>query len=165
MSCLNYLLCDDDAQEVRVPPAPTVRFAKLSGTSKVPQQMRAGDAGYDLAADHDFVVRDGEVTSVCTNIAVEIPPGHVGFICPRSGLSARFGITVVNAPGVIDSNYRGELIVLLTRLTPGVTGFKAGDRVAQLVITPICALPSTEVDAGDLSLTNRGELGFGSSGV
>ena len=105
----------------------------------------------------------GERASVGTGIAVEIPPGHAGLVLPRSGLAARHGIALVNAPGLIDSGYRGELRVLLLN-TDRTEAFEIapGDRIAQLLISPFAE--TDPVEASELAGSVRGEGGFGSSG-
>lgn len=126
------------------------------------ENPRPGDAGIDLRTTSAVQVNQGSVTKVNTGIRVEIPQGYVGLICPRSGLAANEGVTVVNSPGVIDSNYRGEIIVLLTKLTGGCYTANIGDRIAQLVIVPCPGVKIQQVES--LSDSNRGSDGFGSSG-
>ena len=130
----------------------------------MPARAHDGDAGLDLHALEPFRLEPGERASVPTGIAVEIPPGHGGLVLPRSGLALRHGIALVNAPGLIDAGYRGEIRVLLIN-TDRENAFEAdaGDRIAQLVIVRMEASQATEVEA--LSDSARGEGGFGSSGV
>jgi dUTP pyrophosphatase len=122
------------------------------------------DAGYDLCAIEGATLAPGERAMVGTGIAIELPAGHAGLVLPRSGLAARHGIALVNAPGLIDAGYRGELKVLLLN-TDRETAFEiaVGDRIAQLVVI---AVATTEVvESAALAATARGEGGFGSSGA
>ena len=124
----------------------------------------AGDAGLDLHAAEEAVLEPGERASVGTGIAVEVPPGHAALVLPRSGLADRHGIALVNAPGLIDSGYRGEVRVLLLntdRSEPFTVS--VGDRIAQLVLVRVETPPVVEVD--ELSDSERGQGGFGSSGA
>jgi dUTP pyrophosphatase len=139
-----------------------IQFQKQDPAALIPTRQRDGDAGYDIHALHDAVVQPGVITRIHTGIAIAIPHGYVGLVCPRSGLAANYGITVVNAPGVIDSNYRGELQAILTSLCLKHE-IRAGDRVAQLVIVPLCSKHYRVVDEFT-DTTERGALGFGSSG-
>lgn len=126
----------------------------------VPRYAHPGDAGIDLYAACDAIVT-GETVLIPTGVAVAVPDGHVGLVCPRSGLS-KHGVTVANAPGVVDSGYRGELMVRLTttRARPYQVFF--ADRIAQLLIVPIARPTITIVDR--LDNTERGTSGFGSTG-
>jgi dUTP diphosphatase len=140
-----------------------LRIARLDERARLPTRAHDGDAGLDLYALEAAVLAPGERASVPTGIAVEIPPGQAGLVLPRSGLAARNGISVVNAPGLIDSGYRGEVRVLLLntdREHPFELG--AGDRIAQLVLVKVELPTLVEVDA--LSDSERGAGGFGSSG-
>ena len=140
-----------------------LRIARLDERARLPTRAHDGDAGLDLYALEAAVLAPGERASVPTGIAVEIPPGQAGLVLPRSGLAARHGISVVNAPGLIDAGYRGEVRVLLLN-TDREQPFElaAGDRIAQLVLVPV-ELP-TPVEVGSLTDTARGAGGFGSSG-
>ena len=123
----------------------------------------AGDAGLDLHAAEQAVLGPGERASVGTGIAIEVPPGHGALVLPRSGLADRHGIALVNAPGLIDSGYRGEVRVLLLntdRSEPFTVS--VGDRIAQLVLVRVETPAVVEVD--ELSDSERGQGGFGSSG-
>jgi dUTP pyrophosphatase len=122
------------------------------------------DAGYDLRALKAVTLGPGERAMVRTGIAIELAAGHAGLVLPRSGLAARHGITLVNAPGLIDAGYRGEVKVLLLNTDREVAfDVGAGDRIAQLVVVAV-ATPEI-VDADALAATVRGEGGFGSSGA
>ncbi|MHB0867091.1 MAG: dUTP diphosphatase [Thermoleophilia bacterium] len=121
-----------------------------------------GDAGVDLASVADLTLAVGERALVPTGIAVAIPPGYGGFVQPRSGLAARFGITLTNSPGLIDSNYRGEIQVIVQNTGRDAFQIRTGDRIAQLVIMPVQQADFEPVD--ELPASGRGEGGFGSSG-
>ena len=140
-----------------------LRVARLSEDARLPSRAHAGDAGLDLYAAEAATLGPGERASVGTGVAVEIPDGHAGLVLPRSGLAARHGIALVNAPGLIDSGYRGELRVLLLN-TDREEAFEIepGDRIAQLVISPVAEPEPVEVEA--LSGSERAGGGFGSSG-
>jgi dUTP pyrophosphatase len=136
---------------------------RLDDGVPLPVRAHPGDAGLDLHAAEDMVLKPGERTSVGTGIAVAIPVGYAGFVVPRSGLAARHGIGVVNAPGLIDAGYRGEIRVLLINLDPSEPFELAkGERVAQLVIQRVEEATLREVD--ELPDSARGEGGFGSTG-
>jgi dUTP pyrophosphatase len=140
-----------------------LRFKRLAAEARLPSRAHGGDAGVDLHAAEGVTIAPGERVSVATGIAVEIPPGHAGLVLPRSGLSDRHGIALVNSPGLIDSGYRGEVRVLLLN-TDRTQAFEIepGDRIAQLLLTPFT--DAEPVEARDLAATARGEDGFGSSG-
>jgi dUTP pyrophosphatase len=140
-----------------------LRFRRLLPAARPPGRAHAGDAGYDLHAAEAASLSPGERASVGTGIAVAIPDGYAGLVLPRSGLAARHGIALVNAPGLIDSGYRGEVRVLLLN-TDRSEAFDVaeGDRIAQLLLVPAQA-PELE-EAEELDDTARGEGGFGSSG-
>jgi dUTP pyrophosphatase len=130
----------------------------------LPSRAHEGDAGLDLHAAEPAVIGAGERAAIGTGIAVEIPAGHAGFVLPRSGNALRHGIALVNAPGLIDAGYRGEIRVLLLN-TDREHAFELepGDRIAQLLVVPFAALEP--VEAPDLGESERGAGGFGSSGV
>ncbi|HXS32598.1 MAG TPA: dUTP diphosphatase [Solirubrobacterales bacterium] len=137
--------------------------SKLKDEAVLPTRAHEGDAGLDLYACESAHIGPGERWSVGTGVAVEIPEGHAGLVLPRSGLAKKHGITLVNAPGLIDSGYRGELRVLLLNTDPADTFRVApGDRIAQLVISPIVLAEPVETAA--LAESARGDGGFGSSG-
>ena len=141
----------------------TVPVKRLDETLDLPAYAYAGDAGLDLRAAEDAVLKPFERKAVACGIALAIPSGYAGFVLPRSGLAAKHGISIVNAPGLIDSNYRGEIKVILINLDPNNPFVIArGDRIAQLVVLKT---PSVELsEASDLDDTVRGQGGFGSSG-
>jgi len=136
---------------------------KLDPRAVLPSSAHPGDAGLDLCSLDPVEIGPGERARVPTGIAIELPAGHAGLIVPRSGLAAKQGISIVNAPGLIDEGYRGELQVLLlnTDLSRAVT-LEAGERIAQLVVIPVALLTPLEVES--FSESSRGEQGFGSSG-
>ena len=141
----------------------TLRFTRLSEAAKAPARAHPGDAGYDLHAAESATLGPGDRASVGTGIAVEIPDGCAGLVLPRSGLAARHGISVVNAPGLIDAGYRGEVRVLLLNTDRDEPFDVApGDRIAQLVIVRHEA-PELE-EAESLAESTRGDGGFGSTG-
>jgi dUTP pyrophosphatase len=129
----------------------------------LPRRSYDGDAGLDLAACESVEVRPGERVVVGTGLAVAIPKGYAGFVQPRSGLAARHGITIVNAPGLVDSGYRGEVMVVLLNTDATETFVvEPGMRIAQLVILAVPELDVVEYD--ELPATERGTRGHGSSG-
>ena len=127
--------------------APRIRFVKLRPGALAPKYMSAGAAGLDLAsaADEAIEIAPGARAAVPTGLAFEIPPGFEGQVRPRSGLARKFGIGLPNAPGTIDSDYRGEVAVLLVNLGSEPFVVKPGDRVAQLVIAPVVIAELEEV--------------------
>ena len=140
-----------------------LRVTRLSGEARLPQRAHDGDAGLDLHAAEAALLEPGERASVGTGIAIEVPDGHAGLVLPRSGLAKRHGIALVNAPGLIDSGYRGEVRVLLLN-TDRDEAFEIepGDRIAQLVLAPVAEAAVVEVS--ELADSARGGGGFGSSG-
>ena len=142
----------------------SLRVARLDTRARLPTRAHPGDAGLDLYALESAVLAPGERASIPTGIVVEIPPGHAGLVLPRSGLASRHGISVVNAPGLIDSDYRGEVRVLLLNTDREQRfALSAGDRVAQLVLVAVQIGEVVEVQT--LSQTVRSAGGFGSSGT
>ena len=141
-----------------------LRVQRLDPAARLPVRAHDDDAGYDLHALEPQCLEPGERALLRTGIAIELAPGHAGMVLPRSGLAAKHGIAIVNAPGLIDAGYRGELKVLLLN-TDRTAAFEvaAGDRIAQLVIVAVAAPEVVEADA--LAATVRGEGGFGSSGT
>lgn len=140
-----------------------LRFKLLDPAAQVPERAHADDAGLDLRSIEAVEIGPGERASVGTGLAVEIPAGHGGLVLPRSGLAARHGIALVNAPGLIDPGYRGEVRVLLLNTDrQAAFAVEPGERIAQLLIVPFASL--TPVEAPELNDSARGEGGFGSSG-
>jgi dUTP pyrophosphatase len=129
-----------------------------------PRYSHESDAGLDLRSRVSATIgpRGGRVL-LATGISVELPPGHVGLVCPRSGLAAEDGVTVLNAPGIVDAGYRGEVAVVLVNFD-GSKPFAVtrGDRIAQLVVVPVLSLPIRLVDR--LGTSDRLTKGFGHSG-
>lgn len=150
---------------------PTIKFKLLDPDARIPVRATAGAACYDLFANDVVCLDDMRTFKVIgTGVAIELPPGHVGLICSRSGLAAKNGIFVLNAPGVIDEDYRGELKVILGRLpyTPQWPSedyllVERGMRIAQLMVLPMSQLAVEEVT--QFTTTARGEGGLGSTGV
>lgn len=135
---------------------------RLRDDAVVPTRAYPGDAGLDLAACERVELAPGARATVGTGLAVAIPDGYAGYVQPRSGLAARHGITIVNAPGLVDAGYRGELRVVLLNTDPRETFVvEAGMRIAQLVVLPAPALEPVEVR--ELPGSERGSRGFGSS--
>ena len=128
----------------------------------ISQPHHLGDAGYDLHARKDYVLCEHDRMRIKTGVRVAIPYGYVGFICPRSGLAAKDGITVLNSPGVIDSGFRGEIEVILVNHSDDDKIIRQGDKIAQLVIVPFITPNIDWVD--ELPDSERGEGGFGSTG-
>ena len=142
----------------------TLRLMRVDPRAVLPTRAHPGDAGLDLYALDDATLGPGERASVRTGIAVEIPDGQAGLVLPRSGLAARHGIALVNAPGLIDSGYRGEVRVLLLNTDPAERfGLSAGDRIAQLILVAVDTPAVVEVE--QLSASPRGSGGFGSTGA
>jgi dUTP diphosphatase len=135
---------------------------RLRDDAVVPVRAYAGDAGLDLAACERLELGPGERALVGTGLAVAVPEGYAGFVQPRSGLASRHGITIVNAPGLVDSGYRGELrVVLLNTDARETFVVEPGMRIAQLVVVPVPGVEPVEVD--ELPESERGVRGFGSS--
>ena len=141
-----------------------LRVRRLHPDAVLPTRAHPGDAGLDLVATESATLAPGGGRAmVGTGIAVEVPEGWAGLVCPRSGLAARHGIGVVNGPGVVDAGYRGEVRVVLHNTDP-VESFAIapGDRIAQLVLTPVLLADVVEVD--ELAIATRDAGGFGSTG-
>ena len=141
-----------------------VHIKLLDPELPAPADAKPGDAGADLRSRIDFELEPGERALVPTGVAIALPEGYVGLVHPRSGLATKNGITIVNAPGTVDSGYRGELMVTLLN-TDKTKSFhvQRGDRIAQLVIQKYEHATFTVVD--ELEQTERGSSGFGSSGI
>jgi dUTP pyrophosphatase len=142
----------------------TLPFKRLDPDAVLPARAHPGDAGLDLRSAVDVEVAPGERVLVPTGVAVAIPDGHAGLVLPRSGLASKHGLTMANAPGLIDAGYRGEVIcavVNLDRVTP--VRISKGERIAQLVVVAVSELAGEWVE--ELPPTTRGEGGFGSTGT
>ena len=147
-------------------PVLKVPFQRLRPGAKVPYRAYAGDAGYDLAAAEGVVLAPGERAVIRTGIAIAIPDGYAGFVLPRSGLAVRNGISLVNAPGLIDPGYRGELMVpLINHDREEAFEVVSGMRVAQLVLVRAVEARFVSVELLEEGADGRGEGGFGSSGT
>jgi dUTP pyrophosphatase len=144
-----------------------VPLHQLDPDLPVPCYAREGDAGADLLARSDVVLSAaGGRAVVPTGVAVAIPAGYAGFVLPRSGLAARHGITCLNTPGLVDSGYRGELQVVLVNLDPARDyEVSRGDRIAQLVILAADQVTFELVTLDELGASDRGDGGFGHTGV
>lgn len=134
----------------------------LSPTAQPPRYAHLHDAGADLIADEDAEVYSATTKRIRTNVAIGIPQGHVGLICPRSGLAAKHDITVLNAPGVLDVGYTGSVDVLLLNLGSVTYRVKRGDRIAQLVVVPVATCRF--YDVGDATLDGATSMGVGDVG-
>lgn len=139
-----------------------IPLKRLDPGLPVPCHAHQGDGGTDLYAAALVRLAPGERFTVATGVAVAIPEGFAGLVVPRSGLARRSGIGVVNAPGLIDSGYRGEIAVILVNHGDEAVDIDRGDRIAQLVVIPVAVQEFIEV--ADLPLSPRGEGGFGSTG-
>ena len=135
----------------------------LDPSIELPAYAREGDAGLDLRAAHDATLEPGGRGLVGTGLAVAIPPGYAGLVIPRSGLALSQGVTVLNAPGLVDAGYRGEVKVLLINHGEKPVTVRRGDRIAQLVVQSVERTEPIEV--GELPASERGAGGFGSTGV
>ncbi len=142
----------------------SLRVLRLHPYAKLPVRAHAGDAGYDLHALEPVALEPGERAMVRTGLAIELAPGHAGWVVPRSGLAYSHGLALVNAPGLIDASYRGEVRVLLLNTDRATRAtLEAGDRIAQLVVMAVAAPDVLEVT--ELSASARGAGGFGSTGA
>ena len=139
-------------------------FVQLRPEGQLPRSQHPGDAGLDLHAAAGMTVKPGERGLVPTGVAVAIPDGFAGLVLPRSGLASRRGLTLANAPGLIDAGYRGEIVCAVVNLDPSdAVEIAVGDRIAQLVIVAIPDVSGVLVD--ELPRSARGSGGFGSTGV
>lgn len=142
-------------------PMEKVVFEKMNKDAKLPERQHPNDAGHDLFSAEEVEIEVGEVKTVGTGLKVKLPTDMEAQIRPRSGLSLS-GVTVMNSPGTIDPGYRGEIRVILANLVGEEISIEKGDRIAQMVFSPIM---HPEVKEGSLDETERGEGGFGSTGV
>ena len=139
-------------------------FKRLNDVAALPEAQHPGDAGLDLRSTVALSVAPGERVMLPTGVAVAIPAGHAGLVLPRSGLATKHGLTLANAPGLIDAGYRGEVICAVVNLDPSTSvEIAVGDRIAQLVVVRVPAVEPAWVD--DLPESVRGEGGFGSTGA
>lgn len=128
-----------------------------------PEYQTSGAAACDLKSTDEVIIPPGSRVTIGTGLKLEIPNGYCGFVCSRSGLAAKYGIQVLNAPGIIDFDYRGEIKVILYNSGKQEFSIKRGDRIAQLLFTPIFQAIFQKSDK--VSNTDRGEGGFGSTGI
>jgi len=144
----------------------TLKVSRTDPRVSLPRYESEGAAGMDLGAflDGDLPIPPMGRALVPTGLKIEIPEGFEGQVRPRSGLAAKFGVTVLNSPGTIDSDYRGEVRVILANLGAETFTVKNGDRIAQLVIAPFARASILEAETGRLSVTQRNSGGFGSTG-
>lgn len=134
-------------------------FFKLNESAIIPQYQTKGSVGLDLHSIESLDISPGNRAIVSTGLGIELPFGHEGQVRPRSGLAAKFGITVLNTPGTIDSDYRGEIKVILYNTSISTFSIEKGDRIAQMVIAPVVIIPEL------LNEKERNVNGFGSTGV
>jgi dUTP pyrophosphatase len=140
-----------------------IPLKRLDPDLPIPRHAHPGDGGVDLHATEHATLAPGERTMMPTGIAIAIPEGHAGLVVPRSGLAAREGVGIVNAPGLVDSGYRGEIKVILVNHGSDSVEITRGDRIAQLVVVAVAAQEYVEVE--QLPDSTRGEGGFGSTGA
>ena len=146
------------------PSEPDVLIKRLDPGVPLPSYAHPGDAGADLTAAEDVDLAPGQRALVRTGLAIALPAGYAAFVHPRSGLAARYGVTLVNAPGTVDAGYRGELkVTLLNTDSEHSVSFRRGDRIAQLVIQRVERAIFHEADV--LPGSMRGDAGFGSTGL
>lgn len=138
-----------------------VQFKKLHQDAKIPQYMTNGAAGFDLSALYDYLIYPGEVSTVSTGLSIAVEKGYELQIRSRSGLAAKFSVAVLNAPGTIDSDYRGEVKILLYNHSGTAFKVNKGERIAQGIVSPVIQAEIVEVD--ELDNTERGSGGFGST--
>ena len=140
-----------------------IRYIPLREGAHIPQKAHEDDAGFDLYASEDFTLKAHGFGCVPTALSIELPNGYEAQVRPRSGLAAKYGVTVLNAPGTIDAGYRGEIQVILINHGDEDFEITAGMRIAQMVISPVWS--ACFVESAFLAGSDRGEGGFGSSGT
>lgn len=146
---------------------PLLKVHTLHAQAKVPRYETSGAAGLDLSAalDAPMTIAPGQYAKVPTGLVIAVPHGYEGQVRPRSGLAAKHGVTLLNSPGTIDEDYRGQVQVLLINHGPSDFTVQSGDRIAQLIIAPVAQVPVVAVtNAEELGKTTRGQGGFGSTG-
>lgn len=141
-----------------------LRVKKLTETAEAPYYHHCGDACLDLCADEDYDLKPNERKAISTGIAIQIPENYEGQVRPRSGMASKFGISVLNTPGTIDSNYRGEVKVILINLSDEIFSVKKRMKISQLKISPVPQVNVIVVNKLDENL-ERGDKGFNSSGL
>jgi dUTP pyrophosphatase len=141
---------------------PVVKIKKLRDNATIPTYSKPGDAGCDLYSSEEKVIWAGMYCGIHTGIAIELPKGYEAQVRPRSGMAAKHGITVINAPGTIDEGYRGEIIIPLINHSDEIYNIRVGDRIAQMIVSPVQQAVFQEVD--ELGDSERGVGGLGSTG-
>jgi dUTP pyrophosphatase len=139
-----------------------IKIKKIKENAIVPKYAHHGDAGVDLYSTEDYILKPGERTLVSTGIAISIPPGHEAQVRPKSGLALKHGISIVNTPGTVDCEYRGEIGVIAINLGQEDFKIEKGNKIAQMVFNKIEEADFEEVE--ELDDTTRGDGGFGSTG-
>ena len=141
-----------------------IKIKRIDKSIPIPKYAHTGDAGIDLLSSIDIIIKPHQRALIPTGIMLAIPEGYAGFVQPRSGLAIKYGISLVNSPGLIDSGYRGEICVIMIN-TDNSNDFKIkkGDKICQLVIQKVEEVEFIEVD--ELDKSSRGENGFGSTGI
>lgn len=153
--------CSERSESIRV----NIKRKEGAQDLPLPQYMSEGASGVDLyaAVEEELVLGPGDIKSVPTGISIEIPLGYEGQVRPRSGLALKYGLSVVNAPGTIDSDYRGEICIILCNLGRSPVEIRRGMRIAQLIFQPVVRAEFVEVE--ELQKTIRNDGGFGHTGV
>lgn len=139
-----------------------IKFIPLRDGAHIPEKAHESDAGFDLYASEDYLLKSHSFGCIPTALSIELPDGYEAQVRPRSGLAAKYGVTVLNSPGTIDAGYRGEVKVILINHGENDFSITRGMRIAQMVISPV--LEARFVEAVSLTGSDRGEGGFGSSG-
>jgi len=142
-----------------------VRFVRLTDTAVTPHKAHESDAGYDICADNHYTAKPGEMIIVSTGISLEMPKDICAFVMSRSGLAAKHGVFVLNAPGLVDPGYRGEVRVILYNAGSKEVLISRGDRVAQLFFNFVMDMPEALAELQVATTTDRGENGLGSTGM
>lgn len=141
----------------------TLAFKRIHPDAVLPAYAHSSDAGMDVCSIEDVEIASGSRSLVHTGLVMNLPPGYEAQVRPRSGLALKFGVTVLNTPGTIDSGYRGEVGVILANFGDASFSVKKGDRIAQIVVAPVTRAEIVETD--EVAATDRGAGGFGSTGV
>ena len=141
----------------------TLAFRRIHPDAVLPAYAHPSDAGMDVRSVEDVEIAPGSRSLVHTGLVMNLPPGYEAQVRPRSGLALKFGVTVLNTPGTIDSGYRGEVGVILANFGDAPFAVKKGDRIAQVVVAPVTQAEIVETD--EVGVTDRGAGGFGSTGV
>lgn len=139
-----------------------LKIKRINPDARIPSYQTKEASGLDLYAACDFNIESKDYCAIGTGICIEIPPGYEGQVRPRSGIALKYGLGILNSPGTIDADYRGEIKVILFNFAKNKVSLKKGTRIAQLIIAPVCKV---EIQEGKLSESERGEKGFGSTGL